>query len=80
MSDPQQIEVPGCLLNIEGQEIPWPESRVSAKQIAEIGGWDIAEGVIEIDRFGNERTLSPDEEVDLGRNCSYGKLHKWKRG
>ena len=80
MSDPQVIEGPGCLLNIEGKDFPWPESKISAKQIAETGGWDIAEGVVEIDRFGNERTLAPDEVVDLGHGCSYGKLHKWKRG
>ena len=80
MPDPQELERPGCLLSIEGKEIPWPEDKISAKQIAETGGWDITEGVIEIDRLGNERTLDPDEEVDLGRNCSYGKLHKWKRG
>ena len=80
MPDPQEIERPGCVLSIEGREISWPEDTITARQLADLGGWDVAEGVVEVDQFGNERTLDANEEVELGRNCSFGKLHRWKRG
>ena len=48
--------------------------------ITELGGWDISEGVIEVDEHNNERLLAPDEVVKLRPGIGFGKKHLWKRG
>ena len=75
MNEPQVIEHGGqpiqvvdedkYTLCIEGENYPWDDDKVTAKQIAELGGWDVSEGVIEIDENNVERTLEPDEVVYL---------------
>ena len=50
------------------------------EQIAELGGWDIAQGVIEVDKDNNERTLAPGEVLDIKPGQGFGKKHRWKRG
>ena len=71
---------PKFCLNIEGKDVPWDQETITAKQIAELGGWDISEGVIKVDEHNNERQLAPDEVVKLSHNISFGKKHLWKRG
>ena len=71
---------PKYILVIEGREFPWDEDTITARQIAERGGWDISQGVIEIDKDNNERTLGPDEVVELKPGLGFGKKHRWKRG
>jgi len=67
-------------LCIEGDLIPWTEKTITTEQIAELGGWDLSEGVIEVDPDQNERTLSPGEVIVLKPGMAYGKRLKWKRG
>jgi hypothetical protein len=67
-------------LNIEGREIPWDRDTVTMEELAELGGWDITQGVIEVDKDNNERTLSAGEVVTLKPGQGFGKKHKWKRG
>ena len=67
-------------LNIEGKDTPWHQETITAKQIAELGGWDVSEGVIEVDEHNNERQLAPDEVVKLSPGLGFGKKHLWKRG
>ena len=71
---------PKYTLVIEGREFPWEEDTITARQIAQLGGWDISQGVIEIDKDNNERTLGPDEVVELKPGLGFGKKHRWKRG
>ena len=71
---------PKFCLNIEGKDVPWDQETITAKQIAELGGWDISEGVIEVDEHNNERQLAPDEVVKLRPGIGFGKKHLWKRG
>jgi hypothetical protein len=71
---------PKYVLNIEGAEIPWDQDTITTEQIAELGGWDIAQGVIEVDQHNNERTLSPNEVIEIKPGMGFGKKHKWKRG
>ena len=67
-------------LSIEGNEHAWDKDSITARQIAELGGWDVGQGVIEVDQDNNERTLGPDETVQLKPGHSFGKKHRWKRG
>ncbi|WP_405232051.1 multiubiquitin domain-containing protein [Lentisalinibacter salinarum] len=76
----EQNHGPKYFLNIEGAEYQWDEPTITTEQIAEVGGWDVSQGVIEVDKDNNERTLSPGEVVELKPGKGFGKKHKWKRG
>lgn len=65
---------------IEGQIHPWPGSTITAEQIAELGGWDVSQGVIAIDKDQNERQLEPGETVSLKDGLSFCKKQSFKRG
>lgn len=67
-------------LMVEGQEFPWSSDTISTEQIAQLGGWDAAQGVIEVDDQNVERTLAPGEVVYIKPGHGFGKKHKWKRG
>jgi hypothetical protein len=67
-------------LNIEGVKLPWPVSTISTEQIAEYGGWDVAQGVIQVDAENNERQLEPGEVVKLTPGVEFCKRIRWKRG
>jgi hypothetical protein len=71
---------PKYTLNIEGQHIPWESDTITTEQIAELGGWNVSQGVIEVDKDNNERTLAPGEVVEIKPGQGFGKKHKWKRG
>jgi hypothetical protein len=71
---------PKYLLVIEGKEYPWDRDTITTAEIAQLGGWDPSQGVIEVDKDNNERTLAPNEVVDLKPGQGFGKKHKWKRG
>jgi hypothetical protein len=76
----QAPQGPKYTLVIEGKEYPWNQDTITAAQIASLGGWDINQGVVEIDQDNNERTLKPDEVVELKPGMGFGKKHRWKRG
>lgn len=71
---------PKYFLDIEGQEIPWDQDTITTEQIAELGGWDVSLGVIEVDKDNNERTLAPGEVIEIKPGHGFGKKHIWKRG
>jgi len=71
---------PKYFVNIEGVEHPWSTDTITTEQIAELGGWDVSVGVIEIDRDNNERTLVPGEVVTLKPGQGFAKKIGWKRG
>ena len=56
------------------------EDTITTEEIAKLGGWDISQGVIEVDQHNNERTLAPDEIIQIKPGHGFGKKHKWKRG
>ncbi|MCA9468318.1 MAG: multiubiquitin domain-containing protein [Nitrospira sp.] len=76
----QHGQGPKYFLDIEGKEIPWNQDTITTEQIAELGGWDISQGVIEIDKDNNERTLAPGDVIEIKPGHGFGKKHKWKRG
>lgn len=71
---------PKYILNIEGEEVPWDQDTITTEQIAELGGWDILQGVIEVDQHNVERTLAPGEVIEIKPGHGFGKKHRWKRG
>ena len=80
MSNAQAAAGPKFFLNIEGAEVPWDEDTITTEQIAELGGWDISQGVIEVDQHNVERTLAPGEVIEIKPGHGFGKKHLWKRG
>ena len=72
---------PLYLLDIEDREYRWPEPTIVSEQIAELGGWDPADGVQQIDPATQEaRTLNPGEVIDLRKIKTFGKKIGWRRG
>lgn len=67
-------------LCIEGKLYRWSEATITREQIAALGGWNVAEDVVQIDEDENEVTLNPGQVVTLGPGCSFGKKLHWKRG
>lgn len=77
-SDPH--EGPKYFVNIEGTEYPWPKSTITTEEIAALGGWDLSQGVIEIDKDNNEHTLRPGEIIEIKPGHGFSKKVRWKRG
>lgn len=71
---------PKYFLNIEGVEVPWDQPTITTEQIAELGGWDVSLGVIEVDRDNNEFTLTPGQVIEIKPGHGFGKKFQWKRG
>jgi hypothetical protein len=80
VAEGQNVRGPKYILNIEGQDIPWDSDTITTEQISDLGGWNVSQGVIEVDKDNNERTLSPGEVVEIKPGQGFGKKHKWKRG
>jgi len=76
----QTAHGPKFTLNIEGRDVPWNSDTITTEQIASLGGWEPSQGVIEVDKDNNERTLTPGEVVQLKPGLGFGKKHRWKRG
>jgi hypothetical protein len=71
---------PKYIVNIEGVEHPWEKNTITTEEIAALGGWDVAIGVIEVDADNNERTLKSGEVVELKPGQGFSKKIRWKRG
>lgn len=67
-------------VNIEGKDYPWEQDTITTQEIATLGGWEISQGVLEIDKDNNERTLSPSEVIELKPGHGFSKKVRWKRG
>ncbi len=68
------------ILDIEGVEVPWNNDSITTEEIAELGHWDLSQGVVEVDKNNDERTLAPGEVIEVKPGHGFGKKHKWKRG
>lgn len=67
-------------LEIEGRIVTWSGQTITTEEIARLGGWDPAQGVIMVDRDNNEKILSPGERVEIKPGVGFGKRIRWKRG
>lgn len=71
---------PKYFLDTEGTLHEWHQPTITTEQIAELGGWDVSLGVIQIDADNNERTLRAGETVELKPGLGFSKKVRWKRG
>lgn len=76
----KQGQGPKYFVPIEGTSYPWDSPTITTEQIIELGGWELSQGVIEVDQDQNERTLSPGEVIELKPGQGFGKKFSWKRG
>jgi len=67
-------------LDIEGRTFAWSHPTITTEEIARLGGWDPAQGVIMVDRENTERTLNPGERIEIKPGLGFGKRIRWKRG
>ena len=67
-------------VDIEGVLKPWSSDDITTEQIAELGGWAPAQGVLLIDADNNERTLQPGEVVELKPGLGFSKKVRFRRG
>lgn len=74
------VSGPPYYVNLEGGEVPWPEPTITTEELAGLGGWDSKQGVIEIDRDNNERTLAAGERIELKPGHGFAKKVRFKRG
>jgi len=67
-------------LCIDGKEIPWNKATITTEEIIQVGGWEPEQGVIEVDKDQNERTLSAGEIIEIKPGHGFAKHICWKRG
>lgn len=70
----------GYCVNVEGTEHPWERSTITTEEIAQLGGWDPTQGVVQIDIHNNEHKLEPGEVVQLQPGHGFCRRVRWKRG
>jgi len=75
-----EAQGPQYFVDTEGTIHPWPKNTITTEQIAELGGWSVSQGVIEIDAENNEHQLKPGEVIELKPGHGFAKKVKFKRG
>jgi hypothetical protein len=71
---------PQYFVDIEGVVHPWPRDTITFEEIVRLGGWDISQGVVEVDKDNVERTLQPGQVIELKPGQGFSKKVRWKRG
>lgn len=77
---PNNDQGPKYTVDIEGTLKPWDKPTITTEELAELGGWAVSQGVIEIDKDNNERTLQLGEIIELKPGHGFSKKVRWKRG
>ena len=88
MEQPQELaktEHPGMgpkfEVNVEGNIHEWSTPTITTEQVAALGGFDPALGVLEIDLITNEeRQLRPGETIELKPGMGFAKKRRFRRG
>jgi hypothetical protein len=76
----EQPEGPKFFVEVDGTEFPWPSDKITTEQIATLGGFPVAQGVVMVDADGNERNLTPGETVEIKPGHRFGKRPRFRRG
>jgi hypothetical protein len=71
---------PKYFVDTEGVIHPWARETITFEEIVQLGGWDASQGVVEVDKDNNERTLQPGAVVELKPGHGFSKKVRWKRG
>jgi len=77
---PENAQGPKYMLDIEGTLKPWDKDTITMEEVATLGGWDLKQGVILIDKDNNERTLQSGEVVEIKPGMGFSKKVHFKRG
>lgn len=67
-------------VDVEGTIHPWDRETITTEEIAGLGGWDPALGVVEITKDNTERTLQPGETVELKPGHGFSRKIRFRRG
>jgi multiubiquitin len=67
-------------VDIEGAFHDWSDDEISVPQIIQLAGWPSGTQVIEVDADNNQRTLQPNEVVELKPGHGFAKRHRFQRG
>ena len=68
-------------VNVEGVIHEWSSPTITTEQVAALGGFDPALGVLEIDLTTNEeRQLRPGETIELKPGMGFAKKRRFRRG
>jgi hypothetical protein len=72
---------PKYQIDIEGTLHPWDRDTITAGEIINLGGWSADQGVVEVNmQTQEERTLTPDEVVEVKPGHGFAKKVKFQRG
>jgi len=71
---------PKYILDIEGHQRSWDRDTITTEEIIGLGGWDISQGAILIDKDNNERTLQPGEVIEIKPGQGFSKKIRFRRG
>ena len=72
---------PKYQIDIEGTLHNWESAMISAAELIALGGWSPDQGVVEVNlKTQEERTLAPDEVVELKPGHGFAKKVKFQRG
>jgi len=79
--DQQTVHEAKYEVDIEGARKPWDKDAIPTEEVAALGGWAVAEGVVLIDLDdGTERTLQPGEVIKLRPGIGFSKKIRFQRG
>jgi hypothetical protein len=67
-------------IEVEGKKHRWHKETISIVEVANLGGWSAAEGVLHIDPENNERSLGANEVVCVEIGVSFAKKVRFRRG
>ena len=80
LTQDKKADGPKFTLDVEGVLKPWDQDTITTEQIASLGGWEPSLGVLLIDKDNNERTLRPEEVVELKPGMGFSKKVRFRRG
>lgn len=67
-------------VDIEGHIYSWSAPNITTAQIVGLAGWPVGTQVIEVDDDNNQRTVAPDEVIQLKPGHGFAKRHRFQRG
>jgi hypothetical protein len=81
VTEASQAQGPQYEIDIEGTIHPWDRDTITATEIASLGGWSLDQGVVEVNlKTQEERTLAPDDVVELKPGHGFSRKVSFKRG
>lgn len=81
MNTAESAQGPKYQIDIEGTLHSWDSATISAAELIALGGWSPDHGVVEVNlKTQEERTMAPDEVVELKPGHGFAKKVKFQRG